>query len=924
MNPSASESPLVIRVGERRGVPDSLGPRIGALQDIVPAAPSGWAAHLMLADEDTPKLSTEHGYQRLFQANPAPMLVYDLDSLRFLAVNDAAVSRYGFTRDEFLTMSIADLRSPRSREHLKSDTSCLTPSHASQSGFARHRRKDGSTLNVEVSGVALMFADCRAELLVVGHASNEFEAGRAPLGSAQELVSLGRWKWYIAENRVVWSDELFEIFGLERQAFEATYEGYLARVHPDDRYLARKNVESTLLTGEPFASDYRVVLPSGDVLWLHSRGRLVRGDDGRPLRMDGVCQNVTSQKVTEEALAALALHDPLTNLANRTLLMDRLEQALRRKSRDGGSVAVLFIDLDRFKAVNDRHGHGTGDELLLAVASRLRQVVRPHDTIARIGGDEFVVVCERLDDAHAPGGIAQRLLSVLAGPVALKDQEVLVSASIGIAFSGEANATPEGLLRDADTAMYQAEEAGRNRFVVFDPAIRARKMRCLRRGEELRAGLERGELRVFYQPEVDLADETPTGVEALVRWQHPSLGLLPPSEFIEVAEDSGLIVALGDWVLKEACREVASRRHIPGQDALTLSVNLSARQLGEGQLIDTVYQLLRETGLEPDRLCFEITESVLMDDVEYAIEALLGLKTLGVRLAIDDFGTGYSSLSYLRRFPVDVVKLDRSFVAGLGTDPAATAIVAATVNLSHALGLSVVAEGVETEEQLVALRALRCDRAQGYYWSRPAPPGELLARPGALRAAPLAVGPVDLYAVLTERVKALRAATGRAIVLQAPPNLAPVFAEPGGLGSVLDQLLGNAVKYSQPDKPVVVSAAGDRRWVRVSVSDFGLGMSAAETSRCFEQFWQAKTPRGFRHQGTGIGLYIVRSLVESMGGRVAVRSAPGKGATFTVALPRSRQVVERARSGTTAASMGEDSSIREFMRQIGSPSRRGA
>ncbi|MGH9035236.1 MAG: EAL domain-containing protein, partial [Acidimicrobiia bacterium] len=451
----------------------------------------------------------------------------------------------------------------------------------------------------------------------------------------------------------------------------------------------------------------------------------------------------------------------------------------------------------------------------------------------------------------------------------------------------------------------------------------ARTLARIRRAEELRTALDLSELRLCYQLEVDLAEEATTGVEALVRWQHPTLGLLPPSEFIDVAEETGLVVPLGDWVLREACRELARREPKANPGGLRLSVNLSARQLRVPELTDTVRDVLAETGLDPSRLCLEITESVLMDDVESSIEALLDLKALGVRLAIDDFGTGYSSLSYLRRFPVDVVKLDRSFIAGIGVDPAATAIVAAVVNLAHALGIVVVAEGVETEAQLVALRALRCDRAQGYYWNRPLPAGEL---PGWGRqpcAASLAPAPIDMGQLLVERTTALRAESGRNVVLQTPPNLAAAFGEIGAVRSVLDHLLVNAVKYSEADRPVVVSAAGDRRWVRVSVADFGIGMNASEATRCFEQFWQGRQPDGHRRQGTGIGLYIVRSLVEAMGGYVGVSTAIGKGSTFTFALPRSARAVNRT-SAPASAGVGEESSIREFMRQIGVPIRRGS
>ena len=347
-------------------------------------------------------------------------------------------------------------------------------------------------------------------------------------------------------------------------------------------------------------------------------------------------------------------------------------------------------------------------------------------------------------------------------------------------------------------------------------------------------------------------------------------------------------------------------------------MNLSARQLAEPGLVDIVRAILDETGVPPHRLCLEITESVLMDDIEPAIDALLALKQLGVRLAIDDFGTGYSSLSYLGRYPVDVLKIDRSFVSGLGADPAATVIVSAAVNLAHALGLSVVAEGVESEDALIILRALRCDRAQGYYWSRPQPAHKLLGLEfGDRRTAP---APINLRDLLLERTTRFEEGTGRSFVLQVPLTLAPAFGESGAVRGIVDHLLSNAVKFSEPGRPVVISAAADKRWVRVSVTDFGIGMTPEDADRCFEQFWRAKLPEATRREGTGIGLYIVRSLVDAMGGDIALKTAPAKGSTFTFALPRSARAVERR--GADTRGLGEDSSIREFMRQIGVQSRR--
>ena len=870
-----------------------------------------------------PPRSDDSLYHALFDASPVAMWIYDAGTRELLDVNTTALRRYGYSRDEFLALDGDTILPTRTL-----DVALASPDLPWQGGVHRHRRKDGTVLHAEVKTSSVVIGDRILELVVARNVTDELRLIQAlsesddTLREAQEIAHLGRFEWDIQGDRVRWSDELFRIFGADPGSFEATYEAYMRRVHPEDRRLAQGGIEETLRSGSTLASEYRIVLADGSIRWLHSRARLVQDEDGLPLRLLGICQDITTQKSTEAALTRLALQDPLTGLPNRALFLDRLALALRRQDRDSGMVAVLFVDLDRFKAVNDSLGHFAGDELLVAVADRLGKILRPGDTIARLGGDEFAVVCEGIGDCAGAEEIAVRILNTLATPVTVEGQQVIASASIGIAVS-EPDATPDTMLRDADTAMYEAKDAGRNRFSVFDPASRERTLARLRLAEELRTALDHGQLRLCYQLEVDLAEETTTGVEALVRWQHPTLGLLPPAEFIDVAEETGLVVPLGEWVLREACRELAGRDSSANPGGLRLSVNLSARQLGVPELVDNVRDVLAETGLDPSRLCLEITESVLMDDVESSIEALLDLKALGVRLAIDDFGTGYSSLSYLRRFPVDVVKLDRSFVAGMGVDAAATAIVAAVVNLSHALGIVVVAEGVETEAQLVALRALRCDRAQGYYWNRPQPADEL---PGWGRQpcpASLAPAPIDMSQLLVEHTTALRAESGRNVVLQIPPNLAAAFGETGAVRSVVDHLLANAVKFSDPERPVVVSAAGDRRWVRVSVADFGHGMNAAEATRCFEQFWQGRQSDGRRRQGTGIGLYIVRSLVEAMGGYIGVSTAIDKGSTFTFALPRSARSVNRT-SAPGSAGVGEESSIREFMRQIGVPIRRGA
>ena len=424
---------------------------------------------------------------------------------------------------------------------------------------------------------------------------------------------------------------------------------------------------------------------------------------------------------SEESIRHNALHDPLTGLPNRTLFLNRLAHVFSKREATASSAAVMFLDIDNFKLVNDSLGHDIGDRLLRAIAPRLSEALRPSDTVARFGGDEFVVLCEEVADGRDALQVADRLQEVLAAPFDLDGEEHFLSASIGVALANGAYATPEEAMRDADAAMYRAKERGRANCELFDDAMRDRALGRLRLETALRGVVERDELSVYYQPVVRMEDGSVSGLEALMRWQHSGMGPVSPLEFIPIAEDTGLIIDLGRWVLEQVCRQAVRWEQELEIEAPLVTVNLSPRQVAHAELVPTVARVLGDTGLDPARLGLEITENVLISEADSPFNTLHSLKRLGVQLMLDDFGTGYSSLSYLKRFPVDTLKIDRTFVDGVGKETEDSAIVEAVIGMARTLDLGVIAEGVETREQADTLRELGCERAQGFWYGRPRP-----------------------------------------------------------------------------------------------------------------------------------------------------------------------------------------------------------
>ena len=492
--------------------------------------------------------------------------------------------------------------------------------------------------------------------------------------------------------------------------------------HPDDLGAVLINIDRLVKDkSATFQIEQRFLHRKGHTVWTLLSVSVVTAAGDKSAHLILQAQDITDRKRAEERLVHDALHDSLTGLPNRVLFMDHLKHAVERSRRNKDfHFTVLFLDLDRFKIINDSLGHMVGDQLLVGIARRLETCVRSIDTVARLGGDEFTVLLEDLKDPCETIEIVNRIQSELSVPFKLGGHEVFTSVSIGVAPSTTGYERAEDILRDADTAMYRAKSSGKARHEVFDREMHAHAMNLLHIETDLRRAVERGEMRLHYQPIVALSDEKVIGFEALVRWQHSERGLVSPMDFIPVAEETGLIVPIGRWVLREACRQMSEwKRRDASAAPLFISVNLSGKQFTQPDLLGQVTRTLEETGLDPRSLKLEITESVVMENIEAAVETLESLRSLGVEMSIDDFGTGYSSLSYLHRLPIDTLKVDRSFVSRMASNNENTEIVRTIVTLAQSLDMKVVAEGVETSEQLSQLQILRCEGAQGYLFSRP-------------------------------------------------------------------------------------------------------------------------------------------------------------------------------------------------------------
>ena len=528
-------------------------------------------------------------------------------------------------------------------------------------------------------------------------------------------------------SNVFTSRQIEPLLGYTVEEWKAETDLFARLLHPDDRERVLAAHARTHDTHEPLSLEYRLIARDGRVVWLRDEGVVVLDEHGQPLNMQGYLLDITREREAEQQLRQLALYDPLTGLANRAFFHERLRHAIMLRREGGQATGLLYIDLDGFKGINDRWGHDLGDEVLHEIGRRIERSVRPGDTAARLGGDEFAVVLTEPLTADDAVGVAERLLDEIASPLESRSGILETSASIGIAFGND----DETLLREADIAMYRAKGHSDIGYAFFDAQLDRVAVERSERIAELRDGIARGEFRLDYQAVVDLDHNEITGYEALVRWEHPTLGELPPGEFIPLAEDTGLIVNLGEWALVEGCREAMRLHRLHGRP-MQMSVNVSARQLHHHDFLRHVERALDSSGLTPKLLTLELTESTLLTSDDRVAETLQAIKDLGVVLALDDFGTGYASLSYLRQFPIDVVKIDRSFTADAGNHGGDLVLLKGIIDLGHALQINLVAEGIETAEQHSIVRKLGCHQAQGFYFGRPSHPAQRELKPPLL------------------------------------------------------------------------------------------------------------------------------------------------------------------------------------------------
>jgi diguanylate cyclase (GGDEF)-like protein/PAS domain S-box-containing protein len=651
----------------------------------------------------------------------------DRASMRYIDVNEAACRALGYSRKELLALGPHDIFSG-TRDELAAFYDRLIQGDLSIAvARGAYRRKDGSLVPVESYRRAVRSGSGDIIVSIARDISERLAAEEA-LRKSNERFNLAVratndivWDWDLVKDERWWNENFMVVFGYPAHEIGAGSDFWRSRIHPDDRDRVTSGMRAIIESNAAsWNNEYRFQRHDATYAHVLDRGHLVRDAPGRALRMIGAMADISARKLAEERIQYLATHDGLTGLPNRIMFSQLLNVAIQTAERYGRSFAVLFVDLDRFKFVNDTLGHEAGDKLLQQMSQRFKEAVRASDVVARLGGDEFVVLVQEVSEAAQVAAVARKLLSAALKPVVVFEQECRVTASVGISLYPADARDEQALMKNADVAMYHAKEEGKNNFQFYSKDIKAQSLERLALEAALRRALERKEFSLHYQAKLDFHSGRISGVEALLRWQNPELGAIAPAQFIPLAEETGIIVPIGRWVLQEACAQnVAWQRQ--GLPALCVAVNLSARQFSDANFLSDVVAALEQSGMKPELLELELTESMVMRNPEQAAQLLAAVKRLGVRIAIDDFGVGYSSLAQIKRFPIDTLKVDRSFIRDLPENAEDRAITQAIIAMGKSLSLSVVAEGVETQEQQNFLRSQACDAMQGYYFSKPLP-----------------------------------------------------------------------------------------------------------------------------------------------------------------------------------------------------------
>ncbi|PZO37425.1 MAG: GGDEF domain-containing protein [Pseudanabaena frigida] len=688
--------------------------------------------------------ASENRTRYLFENNPNPMWIYDLETLQFLAVNQAAINHYGYSESEFLSMKTLDIRPPEDVPKLLNAIANISTG-LSIPEIWRHCKKDGSQILVEVSAHTLTYNNRKCELILANDVTQKLQAEEALKRAEAKYRGIfenaveGIFQSSIDGKFLIANPMLAKIYGYDSpEDLIANLTDIQHQIYVDPQ---RRTLLLELLLAQEDVKQFesQVYRKDGTIIWTSENAHAVYDTIGKFLYFEGTVEDITESKRAKAEIEYLAFHDSLTNLPNRVLFRDRLKIALdnayeqlqthfqQDSQREIKTIppllAVMFLDLDRFKLVNDTMGHAAGDRLLIEVAKRLSECMFASTFLARMGGDEFMIFVSELQSVESIQQFAQLILQSFENPFFVEERPIYIGTSIGISLYPSDGLDEDALMKNADTAMFRAKERGRNHYQLYNHAIGAKVMEYVAIENGIRQALERSEFQVFYQPQIDLLTGEIDCMEALARWLHPELGWVPPNQFVPAAEEHGLIVRLGEWVLQTACMQNRMWQK-QGLPPIRMAVNFSAKQFQVPTLCERIMQILKEIELEPKYLEIEVTESLVMQDQATTIKILRHLQSLGMSVSIDDFGTGYSSLSYLRLLPVSKVKIDASFIRETPQNIEDSAITSAIIAMAHSLKLRAIAEGVERKEQLEFLRSHSCDGVQGYLFSRPVPAQE--------------------------------------------------------------------------------------------------------------------------------------------------------------------------------------------------------